>query len=193
MGSADKRYAAAAVARVESIANRRAQDYARVCQRLATQASTQQSRLDGLNTATARQKKKDKPPMSPNAVRIRQVKKDFQASSIQFSEEVKGKYTKLKTLGKGSFGGVNLVRCKDDGKLYAMKIINMERTVQSVKEVLQEVKVLKVMGHPNIVSFHDVFSSKQGRMLCMVMSYCEMGDLQVGRLVNLPFVLSNSA
>jgi NIMA (never in mitosis gene a)-related kinase len=99
--------------------------------------------------------------------------------------EEPGKYTKLKTLGKGTFGRVYLVRCIDDTKLYAMKqvvgvgpAISMteEKQHPELVQALKEVEVMRRINHPNIVTFKEAFISLRGN-LSIVMAYCEGGDL----------------
>ena len=43
---------------------------------------------------------------------------------------------------------------------------------------MQEVEVLSTLRHPNIVEFHEAFFQRSGRQLCIVMAYCESGDLR---------------
>jgi NIMA (never in mitosis gene a)-related kinase len=99
--------------------------------------------------------------------------------------EEAGKYTKLKTLGKGTFGRVYLVRCIDDTKLYAMKQVvgvgpaismTSEKAHPELVQALKEVEVMRRINHPNIVQFKEAFISLRGN-LSIVMAYCEGGDL----------------
>lgn len=45
------------------------------------------------------------------------------------------------------------------------------------KETLREAKILEVLNHPNITRFREVYKTKKGK-LCIVMDYCDGGDLQ---------------
>lgn len=45
------------------------------------------------------------------------------------------------------------------------------------RETLNEAKILEVLSHPNIVKFREVYKTKKGK-LCIVMDYCDDGDLQ---------------
>jgi NIMA (never in mitosis gene a)-related kinase len=45
-------------------------------------------------------------------------------------------------------------------------------------ETLQEAKILEVLNHPNITRFREVYKTKKGK-LCIVMDYCDDGDLQL--------------
>jgi len=44
------------------------------------------------------------------------------------------------------------------------------------KEAMQEAKIMEVLQHPNIVKFREVYTTKTGK-LCIVMDYCDGGDL----------------
>uniref|UniRef100_A0A7S0HQ13 non-specific serine/threonine protein kinase n=2 Tax=Hanusia phi TaxID=3032 RepID=A0A7S0HQ13_9CRYP len=86
-------------------------------------------------------------------------------------------YEVMKLLGKGSFGSVYCVRRLADRSLHVMKKIsihNMPAKERTATE--QEVKVLQRLRHPGIVCYEDSFIHKN-RQLCIVMTYCEGGDL----------------
>ena len=88
-------------------------------------------------------------------------------------------YAKVKRIGKGSFGVVDLVKGKDK-RLYVMKIVlrTGPKTSASgqVREAVNEANMLKTLNHPNIVEFKEAFN--EGRHICIVMAYCESGDLK---------------
>ena len=44
------------------------------------------------------------------------------------------------------------------------------------KATIKEAKILEVLCHPNITSFKEVYKTKKGQ-LCIVMEYCDGGDL----------------
>jgi len=57
-----------------------------------------------------------------------------------------------------------------------MKIIDVSKLERKQKEeALNEVHVLKAMRHPYIVTYRESFIEK--RCLCIVMDYCDGGDL----------------
>ena len=58
-----------------------------------------------------------------------------------------------KTLGKGSFGMVCLVKRKFDGKTYAMKRIKIVQLSEKDKEnALNEIRILASLSHKNIIT-----------------------------------------
>lgn len=88
-------------------------------------------------------------------------------------------YAKVKRIGKGSFGVVDLVKGQDR-RLYVMKIIlrTGPKTSASgaIRTDIDEANLLKTLSHPNIVEFKEAFT--EGRHLCIIMAYCESGDLK---------------
>ncbi|KAL4511939.1 hypothetical protein ABPG72_012784 [Tetrahymena utriculariae] len=86
-------------------------------------------------------------------------------------------YIKIELVGKGNFGLAVLVQSKINRKYYIMKIIDILRLDQRQRQdALNEVKFLKELGHPFIIAYRESFVDKD-RYLCIVMDYCEGGDL----------------
>jgi serine/threonine protein kinase len=87
------------------------------------------------------------------------------------------KYEVIKTLGRGNFGVVHVVRSKEDRRVYVMKEVHMVGMRQEERDcVSQEAVLLSKMEHPFIVRYiESVFS--QPHTLCLIMEYCQGGDL----------------
>eukprot|EP00743_Colponemidia_sp_Colp-15_P002605 GILK01002822.1.p1 GENE.GILK01002822.1~~GILK01002822.1.p1 ORF type:complete len:897 (-),score=171.16 GILK01002822.1:188-2878(-) len=86
------------------------------------------------------------------------------------------RYRRERVVGKGSFGEAVLVRNTDDNKQYIMKVIDISRMDKKQRdESLNEVRVLSAMRHPYIVTYRESFQDKGS--LCIVMDFCEGGDL----------------
>lgn len=86
-------------------------------------------------------------------------------------------YIQIKLLGEGSFGKAFLVRSSSDGSLCVVKKMEMKQmTEQEKKETLGEARILEALNHPNIVRFREVYKTKRNQ-LCIVMDYCDGGDL----------------
>ncbi|OHS98046.1 AGC family protein kinase [Tritrichomonas foetus] len=90
-------------------------------------------------------------------------------------------FSLLRVLGRGTYGKVQLVRFKRDGKLYAMKSMSkriLEETEQ-IQQTIQERDVLLKTHHPFLVSAYWSFQNPQ--KIFMVLDYVPGGEL-FGRL-----------
>lgn len=88
-----------------------------------------------------------------------------------------GNLTLEKELGEGQFGVVYLSSFKDDNsKKYATKELNRQKVVDDyLKYFKNEVGILSVLKHPNIVKFHSLVKTKENFYLTMEL--CNGGDL----------------
>jgi len=88
------------------------------------------------------------------------------------------RYQIIRPIGKGSFGKVYLVRHIRERRLYCLKTIALDGIAASErKSCFSEVKLLESMMHPNIVGFKEAFVANRSKRLCIVMTYCDGGDL----------------
>lgn len=86
-------------------------------------------------------------------------------------------YEVVKSIGSGSFGQVYLVRNKFEGKNYVVKKIKTRDMSDKDREnTEQEVRLLQKMRHANIVAYKDSYIDRE-QFLCIVMVYCEGGDI----------------
>ncbi|KAF2671449.1 kinase-like protein [Microthyrium microscopicum] len=87
-----------------------------------------------------------------------------------------GDYRRLNEIGKGSFAMVYRGVHVSKGALVAIKSVNLSKLSRKLKENLQsEVKILRELHHPHIVS---LFECKESKMTAhLIMEYCELGDL----------------
>lgn len=86
-------------------------------------------------------------------------------------------FSSLSVIGKGSYAKVILVKKKDNGELYAMKILkkeNVERRKQE-KHVKTERDVLINIDHPFVIKFFYSFQNE--RKLFFALEYCAGGEL----------------
>ena len=87
-------------------------------------------------------------------------------------------YSIDKVLGEGSFGKVYKVQHKISGEYRAMKMINKTSTnltLEEEEEILKEIKVLKMLDHPNILKIYEYFNTH--RKLFIVSELCTGGEL----------------
>eukprot|EP01114_Cavostelium_apophysatum_P000508 TRINITY_DN1045_c0_g1_i1.p1 TRINITY_DN1045_c0_g1~~TRINITY_DN1045_c0_g1_i1.p1 ORF type:complete len:412 (-),score=123.08 TRINITY_DN1045_c0_g1_i1:231-1466(-) len=83
----------------------------------------------------------------------------------------------LNVIGKGSFGKVMQVKKKDDGKIYAMKVLRKEAIIarKQVAHTRAEKSILQKIQHPFIVKLHYAFQTKD--KLYMILDYINGGEL----------------
>jgi len=85
-------------------------------------------------------------------------------------------YTKIKLLGKGTFGEVFLVKHNVTGIIRAMKVIDKNNEEEySDEEILNEINILKKIDHPNIMKIFEFYSTPTTYYL--ILEFCEGGDL----------------
>jgi len=82
-----------------------------------------------------------------------------------------------RTLGTGSFGRVHLVRYKNDGKYYAMKVLKKAEIVKmkQVEHTVNEKNILEQLDHPFLVEMLGTFQDANN--LYFVMEYVQGGEL----------------
>lgn len=80
-------------------------------------------------------------------------------------------------LGKGAFGRVNLGLHRLTRRLIAIKAINMEfmKDESSKKKMSNEISILKMLRHPNVVKLLETFDTDKHHLI--VMELCPGGDL----------------
>ncbi|KNC46953.1 AGC/AKT protein kinase [Thecamonas trahens ATCC 50062] len=84
----------------------------------------------------------------------------------------------LREIGHGSFGQVNLVRKKSNGKIYAMKLLDKQSILDTdaVAQSKAEQALQNIAGkHPLIVNLRFAFQTN--KHLCIVLDYVGGGDL----------------
>ncbi|XP_028252627.1 MAP/microtubule affinity-regulating kinase 3-like isoform X2 [Parambassis ranga] len=87
-----------------------------------------------------------------------------------------GNYRLLKTIGKGNFAKVKLARHIPTGREVAIKIIDKTQlNPTSLQKLFREVRIMKVLNHPNIVKLFEVIETE--KTLYLVMEYASGGEV----------------
>jgi len=83
----------------------------------------------------------------------------------------------MKVIGRGSFGKVMLVKKKDTGQVYAMKVMRKENIIakNQVTHTKDEKNVLERIKHPFIVKLHYAFQTPE--KLYMILDFVNGGEL----------------
>ncbi|KAK3261228.1 hypothetical protein CYMTET_29855, partial [Cymbomonas tetramitiformis] len=85
-------------------------------------------------------------------------------------------FEKVKSLGRGAQGTVILVKRKADQSKFVIKKIYMEdQSPEDQEEVMNEIKVLAKLAHPNVVAYYGSFMEDGD--LNVVMEYADGGTL----------------
>ncbi|XP_023209430.1 uncharacterized protein LOC111612447 [Centruroides sculpturatus] len=94
---------------------------------------------------------------------------------INSSQNLTG-YEKIRTVGKGAFGTAVLYKKKDDDSLVILKEINMHDLTAAERQLaINEINVLSMLDHPNIVCYYDNF--EQDGILMIELEYADGGTL----------------
>ncbi|XP_062405054.1 serine/threonine-protein kinase MARK1 isoform X1 [Sardina pilchardus] len=91
-----------------------------------------------------------------------------------------GNYRLMKTIGKGNFAKVKLARHVLTGREVAVKIIDKTQlnptSLQKVSQKLfREVRIMKILNHPNIVKLFEVIETE--KTLYLIMEYASGGEV----------------
>ncbi|XP_072046544.1 MAP/microtubule affinity-regulating kinase 3-like isoform X3 [Amphiura filiformis] len=87
-----------------------------------------------------------------------------------------GRYRLIKTIGKGNFAKVKLAKHIPTGKEVAIKIIDKTQlNPSSLQKVYREVRIMKLLDHPNIVKLFEVIETE--KTLYLVMEYASGGEV----------------
>eukprot|EP00736_Rhodelphis_marinus_P004792 Rmarinus@m.29730 len=99
------------------------------------------------------------------------------AGNAMYDKVTMDDFELIRVLGKGSYGKVMLVKKKDSGKLYAMKVLKKAAIIQKkqVQHTKTERHVLGSIKHPYIVTLHYAFQTPE--KLHFVLDYCPGGEL----------------
>jgi non-specific serine/threonine protein kinase/NIMA (never in mitosis gene a)-related kinase len=87
-------------------------------------------------------------------------------------------YRVNRAVGKGSFGKVYLATHVRENRSYVLKVIKLKGIPPKEREACRnEVMLMQRLQHPNIVAYKDSFFANGRDNLCIVMTYCDGGDL----------------
>uniref|UniRef100_A0A673H8W4 cAMP-dependent protein kinase catalytic subunit alpha-like n=1 Tax=Sinocyclocheilus rhinocerous TaxID=307959 RepID=A0A673H8W4_9TELE len=86
-------------------------------------------------------------------------------------------FDRLKTLGTGSFGRVMLVKHRQSGRYYAMKVLDKEKVVKlkQIEHTLNEKKILQAVSFPFLVKLE--FAFKDVAKIVLTFEYLHALDL----------------
>lgn len=85
-------------------------------------------------------------------------------------------YTILKKLGEGAFGVCHLVEDTTDGSAHVLKRMKC-RDKDEMLDALKEMVMMRICVSPFVVKFKEFFKDDERLEVCLVMEFCEEGDL----------------
>lgn len=141
--------------------------------------SMDSKRSSGVNSITSNGKDKKRERRKNPFSQINNNEEE-EAKLIDDSSLTKGinysSFDILECLGSGTFGKVFKVKLKQNGNIYAMKIINKKYLIknQQLRYAVTECNVLKQAQHPFIITLHFAFQTPDH--LYMILDYCPGGD-----------------
>ena len=80
-------------------------------------------------------------------------------------------------LGEGSFGATHKMKNKDDGRVYAVKLMKIKKTGVGVAKLREEAAKLSMLNHPNIVRYFTAFRFKKDKFFAIAMEFLAGGSL----------------
>lgn len=90
----------------------------------------------------------------------------------------RGDFRFLGEIGRGSFGKVDKVRRKIDGKICCCKQISLDmlKSQKQREQALNEARIMRQLSCPYIVEYLDAFTEKDN--LFLILEFCSAGDLK---------------
>jgi len=93
-------------------------------------------------------------------------------------------FKKIRRIGKGGFGEVYLIKSQETQREFALKKIKIKGSKIPINNILDEVKNLRALDHPNIISFKGAFYSNDDNFLNIITEYAENGDFDTKIKIN---------
>jgi calcium-dependent protein kinase len=84
-------------------------------------------------------------------------------------------YEVLEVIGKGGYGEVKKVKHKELEVIRALKVIKKSRykSPQELKMIKNEISIMKVVDHPNIVKLYEFFEDDEN--FYIIQEFCSGG------------------
>ena len=105
--------------------------------------------------------------------------KPYKGKEQQGVKELKLNYiinSKTKVLGTGQFGRVfKTCRTNDKTAEVAIKVLDKHKLEEHLEQVIEEVRILNRLDHPNIVNYFETYDDK--KYLYLVMEYVKGMEL----------------
>jgi len=98
-----------------------------------------------------------------------------EVGKVNRTPTVEDKYDMKDVLGTGAFSQVRLAECREDGQMYAIKIIDKKALKGKEDSLENEIRVLKRLDHRNVVKLLEAYESRT--CVYLVMELVTGGEL----------------
>lgn len=96
----------------------------------------------------------------------------------EIEEKIIKDYLVQELLGEGTYSKVYKVKHLKADKTYAMKKIEIYKFEgKELQNILNEIRILSSIRHPNIIEYKESFIDFDTQTLCIVTEYADYGDL----------------
>jgi len=107
-----------------------------------------------------------------------------QANTNSNTTVVPKSFKKIRRIGEGGFGEVYLIKSQETQREFALKKIKIKGSKIPINKIWDEVKNLRALDHPNIISFKGAFYSNDDNFLNIITEYAENGDFDTKIKIN---------
>ncbi|XP_063781256.1 serine/threonine-protein kinase DCLK3 [Pseudophryne corroboree] len=118
------------------------------------------------------QKVEEQPPRMGDAKEIFSINRPYY---IKNTMDIEKYYEIGQTIGDGNFAVVKACRLRTSNEEYAMKIIDKAKLIGKEDIIENEVRIIKMLSHPNIVKLFDDFETDNE--IYLILEYIKGGDL----------------
>ncbi|XP_068094417.1 serine/threonine-protein kinase DCLK3 [Hyperolius riggenbachi] len=99
----------------------------------------------------------------------------YRSCSMKNHLDIERDYEIGRTIGDGNFAVVKECKFLKTCQEYAMKIVNKDKLIGKEDIVKNEVRIIRMLSHPNIVKFIDHFETE--KEIYLILEYIKGGDL----------------
>ena len=117
-------------------------------------------------------------PDSEDGISVDSVDLHTTPGKAEIVELIKSKeFTRGSSLGRGQFGTVYLILLSNGTSLAAKVLSAASRSREEIKQDIQEVQTMRILSHPNVVTYYYASFSPESQEISLFMEYVPGGSL----------------